>query len=336
MCSLSLQELAILIDKKVTKQALHKFEAGTLIPDQEMIAILAKTLNVRTSFFNRVPIINLSSISFRAMPDLSAKEKAALTEKTKDILERYLEIEQALKIDVSFLNPVSADEISTGADVEQAVEKVKDAWKMGQGVIGNVIEILENNNIKVVEVEVGDKFDGCQTVVNDNVPVIVLNNNRLKSPDRKRFTLMHELGHLLLNFNPVRTNIERERLCNRFAGAMLLHREAAIKEFGNSRKNLSLYELGIVKQQYGMSMQAIAYRLMDLRIISPGYFSQFMNFMTISKMRVEEPYPYEGREISGRFTQLVYRAISENLISFETASELANISVSDLQQGFRS
>jgi Zn-dependent peptidase ImmA (M78 family)/DNA-binding XRE family transcriptional regulator len=336
MHGLSLQELANLIDNKITKQTLHKYETGSLIPDQEMINLLSTTLKVRVNFFYRTPKIDLGAISFRAMSDLSAKEKGVLTEKTKDILERYLEIEQVLHIDDSFSNPISEEEINNGEEVEMAVEKVKCAWNIGQGLIGNAVELLERNNIKVVEVEVGDRFDGCQTVVNENTPVIVLNNNRLKSPDRKRFTLMHELGHLLLSFNPILTKIEQERLCNRFAGAMLLHRDVAIKEFGSSRKNISLYELGMVKQQYGMSMQAIAYRLKDLGIISAGYFNQFMNFMTISKMRIEEPYRYEGREISGRFTQLVYRAISENLISFEIASELANMSILELQQGFRS
>ncbi len=74
--------------------------------------------------------------------------------------------------------------------------------------------------------------------------VRVLLSNR-STPERQRFTLAHEIGHLLLA-DPKRDLIARrmksgddvERFCDHFAAALLLPR-AAVEEFGARPKTLS-------------------------------------------------------------------------------------------------
>ena len=65
---------------------------------------------------------------------------------------------------------------------------------------------------------------GLQTFVNGNIPVVAYNANKINKPDRIRFTLLHELAHLLLEFGDV-TERKKETLCHQFAGAMLLPEE---------------------------------------------------------------------------------------------------------------
>lgn len=334
MKGFSLQELADNIDKKITKQAINKYEKSEVIPDNEMIELLSNALSVKPNFFYRTPKINLGELKFRKLQDLSVKENNIITEKTKDLLERYTEIEEIVGIAIPFINPIKDKIIKNETDVEDAVEMIRATWNIGYDAIGNVVELLEDHHIKIVELEAGDKFDGCQTMVNETIPVIVLNNSKLKSLDRKRFTALHELGHLLLNIDSEIIDKQKERLCNRFAGAMLLHKTAAIKEVGEKRSKLSMPELGALKQQYGISIQAIAYRLKDLNIITASYFKQFMFFLSMTNQRVEEPYSYQGRETSSRFTQLLFRAIAENQISYQEASEISSFSVSELRAKF--
>jgi len=49
----SLQDLEDSLAKKVTRQALHKYEKGEITPDSEMLGHLCEALNVRPDFFLR-------------------------------------------------------------------------------------------------------------------------------------------------------------------------------------------------------------------------------------------------------------------------------------------
>ena len=72
---LSLQDLADKLENKVSRQALHKYEKGEVIPDSEMINLLCTALNVRPDFFFRETVVELSEIEFRKLKKLPAKEE---------------------------------------------------------------------------------------------------------------------------------------------------------------------------------------------------------------------------------------------------------------------
>ena len=82
-------------------------------------------------------------------------------------------------------------------DIETATQLIRTDWRLGQNSIPSVVEMLEDNHIKVVEVDEPLEFDGLSSMIDNNIPVIVVNKNF--PVERKRFTLLHELGHLLMN-----------------------------------------------------------------------------------------------------------------------------------------
>jgi len=328
----SLQELADTISNKVTKQALNKYELGEVVPDNDMIGILATALNVATDFFRRRSNVKLGTFNFRKLQDLTAKDKNIVIEKTKDLLERYIEIEQLLGISELFTNPIKDSIIRDVNDVEDATEILRTDWNLGFDPIGNVVDLLEEHHIKFIEVESDDKFDGCQALIDEKMPVIVLNKNEIKTCDRKRFTALHELGHLLLNFDPIIDEKTEERLCHRFASAMLLHKSAAVKAFGEKRSNITLQELGNIKLQYGISIAALLYRLKDLNIISANFYKNFMFMLTMTGQRKVESIVYTGKESGHRFLQLLFRAISEKKIDFVQAAEISGFSENEIRE----
>lgn len=62
----------------------------------------------------------------------------------------------------------------------------------------NIFTHLESNCAVVIEFDdVTDKFDGVSFLTEKGNRVIVINRNFSK--DRKRFTLAHELGHVLMH-----------------------------------------------------------------------------------------------------------------------------------------
>ena len=317
----SLQDLADALDGKLSKQALNKYEQGLMKPESDVLLLLCNALDVRPDFFTREMSINLENVEFRKLKRLSAKDSASIREKTVDILERYFELEDLLGIDEQFVNPIKDMPISNYKDVEVAVQKIKDAWKLGEDPLKNVIELLEDNNIKVIEIAAGDEFVGLSTWEGIKNPVVVVNAN-LKA-DRKRFTVLHELGHILMNVNHLPEK-EREFICHSFAGAMLIPAKALIKELGASRTQIYLNELEYLKKQFGASIQAIMFRAKHLGIISESYHKNFMIFMSMKGYKKNEPGEYKGYEKSNRFKQLIYRAVAEEIISQSKAAALDN------------
>jgi len=334
MAGLSLQDLADKLENRVSRQSIHKYEKGDFMPDSEMIGHLCDALGVRPDYFFRKEVVELEEIEFRKLTRFPSKSKSSLIEKTKDILARYLELEEILNIETKFSINFRHEPIRTKEQVEEFVTELRDQLKLGLDPIFNLVELLEDNHIKVVEIPSEDSFDGLSAWANNKqVPVIVLNSSKLKSLDRKRFTALHELGHLVLNLEGL-TDKEKEKYCHYFAAAMLLPKDTLLKEVGRNRNKVLIPELGAIKKQYGISIQAIAYRMKDLEIISESYFKQFMFFISQMGYKTEEPieFDYKGQEESYRFNQLLLRALAEEHISMSKAAALSNVKLAEFRE----
>lgn len=330
---LSLQDLADKLNNRISRQALHKYEKGEVIPDSEMVAFLSEALDVKPDFFFRETNVVMSDIEFRKLKNLPAKDEQRIIEEVKETLSRYLELEEILSIQTKFVNPIVGEitAINSFEDVENAVRIVRESWNLGEDPISNSLELLEDNHIKIVEIKAGESFDGMQTYVNGNIPVIAINTDKVKSADRKRFTALHELAHLLL---PIKHLPERkkETYCHQFAGAFLLPAATAYKELGKGRSKLMIQELSMLKKQYGISIQAIVMRAKDLGIITNSYCSQFFFYLNQMGWKVNEPVEYTGEETSNRFTQLLFRALGEELISTSKAASLNNQTLAEFRE----
>jgi Zn-dependent peptidase ImmA (M78 family)/transcriptional regulator with XRE-family HTH domain len=327
----SLQDLANQLNNTITRQSLHKYEKGEVMPDSRMIGLLSDKLGLRPDYFFSKTQIELGKIEFRKLDRLPVKDESRIIEFVKDKLGRYLELEKILCIETEFVNPVTlTSAVKNLDDIEQAVADVRKEWDMGTDAVANTIELLENHHIKVVEVEAGDSFDGMQTYVNGKIPVIAVNRDKVKSADRKRFTVLHELAHLVLPLNGL-SESTKEKFCHQFAAALLFPKEAAIRELGISRSKVLLPELGALKKEYGISMQAIVMRAKDLGILSDNYTRHFFFMIKQMGWKVQEPVDYIGDECSGRFEQLLYRALAEELITIGKAAQLCNKSLVDFR-----
>lgn len=199
MKGFSLQDLADAIDNQLSRQALHRYEKGEVLPDSEKINLLSKALEVSPDYFFRSTKVELDEIEYRKLSRMSKKDASIIKEKTKDYLARYLELEEILGLGVEFDNPLkNFESITSYKQVNEAANQLRENWSLGTGAIFNVVELLEDKNIKVVKLDVDEDFDGLQTFVNDTIPVVAYNIKKTKKPDRIRLTLLHELAHLLL------------------------------------------------------------------------------------------------------------------------------------------
>ena len=328
----SLQDVANALGNQLTRQALHRYEKGEVMPDTDRINLLGKALNVSYDYFFRDTKVELGEIEFRRLSKMPQKEASIIKEKTKEYLSRYLELEEILGLSNKFDNPIKdLGVVTTYEQVIGAAKKIREEWELGSGAIFNVVELLEDKNIKVVKLDVDEDFDGLQTYVNGNIPVIAYNLKKADKPDRIRFTILHELAHLLIPFGNI-TEKQKETLCHQFAGAMLLPEETIKAELGEYRNKLSPLELANIKKQYGISMQAIVMRAKSCGIINEHYTKQFFFMFKQRNWRVDEPYDYAGVEESNRFEQLLFRALIEDQISMSKAASLNNQSLADFKK----
>ncbi|OJV44914.1 MAG: DNA-binding protein [Bacteroidales bacterium 36-12] len=332
MKGFSLQDLADALGNQVSRQALHRYEKGEVIPDTEKINLLSKALNVNPDYFFRITKVEFGEIEFRKLSKMSQKEASVIKEKTKEYLSRYLELEEIIGLNVEFENPLKdIGIIISYQQVNEAAIELRKTWCLGNNAVFNVVELLEDKGIKVVKLDVNEDFDGLQTFVNGTIPVVAYNIKKANKPDRIRLTLLHELAHLLLTFGDI-TLKQRETLCFQFAGAMLLPEKTIKEELGEYRNKLSINELGNIKKQYGISMQAIVMRAKDCDIINDHYTKQFFFLIKQMNWKVDEPVEYSGEEESNRFEQLLFRALVEDQISMSKAASLNNQSLADFRK----
>lgn len=317
MKGLSLQELADSLSMSISKQALHKYETGSMSPTGEVLIALAKALEVKPDYFMREPL-ELGTVEFRKKAKLPAKEAESIKEKVKEFLERYIEVETLLDIKTRFSNPVKNMQIGAVEQVEKAALKLIKEWNLGFDPIPNVIEMLENNGIRVIEIDASDGFDGLSTYVGD-IPVVVINKNF--TVERKRFTALHELGHLVLN---IEEGADKERICHAFAGALLLPDDSLEKLIGDKRNNIATGELVSIKEQFGISVQAIMMRAQLKGIVDDNAARRFWKTMSGNK-KEDGLGSFAGNEKSYRFEHLVFRLAAEDIVSLSKAANLAGM-----------
>ena len=366
---LSLRALAQQVG--VSHQAIFKYEANEDVPGSDVLIALARVLHVGPEFFFRQPPPVAIVPAFRKRSRLSARAERKIVGRIREALERRFELELLAEPRkacdfppaLSATPPVSTD------DMEDLAEALRKAWGLGIAPIENLVEVLEDHGVRIEVLDEEDPgFDACgfwarasdgegsaaqgaaSGGLDVGIPVIAVRKG--VPGDRQRFSIAHEVGHLLLanlfvagsgNVGASSTvscstggpggasesGLDVEKASNRFAGAFIVPRAVGIRELGSSRKTLSLTELYILKHKYGFSIQAWLHRATDLGIISKeteaSAFRQ-MSRLGIRKTEPGQPIPWEH---PSKTRQLAFRAVAEGIISRSKAAELLGIPLTE-------
>ncbi|MBO4639713.1 MAG: ImmA/IrrE family metallo-endopeptidase [Treponema sp.] len=326
----SMDELVSAMGNSLSKMAISKYEKCQLAPSSTVLISLSKALGQPVDYFFRPFTMQIESVKFRKHKSkLAVKQEESIKQNISDMFERYITIEEICNACVKFVSPFKKP-VSSVAQVKEAALKLRDFWNIGSDGIINVIDLLEEHGIKVIEINAPDSFDGLSSMVNDVYPVIVL--NKTFSSERKRFTALHELGHLILNFDESVSEKDEEAFCNLFANEMLILESMFRRIIGNSRREITYPELKAVQIHFGISCDALMYKAKTCGIISePRYKSYCIqkNRNSAFKERIEQShYPQEE---SNRFNRLVYNALSNELITISKAASLLHTSVEQVR-----
>ena len=331
---LSLRELETRIGNLVSAQAIGKYERDEMMPSSKTLIALAKALGVSESYLIGQGDIQLDGVEFRKKKITRKKEEAIVEASVLSRVERYLEIEDLIDApsrewDRPREAPFPVHDLK---DAEIAADKLRTDWKLGTDPIPNLAEFLEERGIKVLTLDLPKSVSGLTCWVQRQnrkaIPVIVI--NVADTGERQRFTLVHELGHMVLS---VAKDLDEESAAHRFAGAFLMPTSILWAEIGKHRHKLAIGELLCLKPFFGVSVQALTYRCKDLEIINPKTFQDL--FAEFGRRGWRSP-PYKEpcsvpNEKPCRFERLCYRAIAEGAISLAKGAELLGTTEQELR-----
>lgn len=318
---LSMQALANQVG--LSANMIKKYEHNQSMPSSANLLKLSKALGVRSEYFFRTSIPEIRNIEFRKRASTPVSLVNKIKSDVLDQAERWYELadiwpEFPIK---KFVQPDWIPKVIQSLDeIDQVAILCRDKWQLGMGPLVDLIDLLESKGILVIvsSVAANNKLDGLQGRI-DGQPVVVISEN--VPGDRQRFTLAHELGHLLIS-GRLSENIDEEKACNRFAANFILPCETLKNEIGSKRHNLEFAELDFLKQEYGISMQACLYRAKDCGIISDSYYTNVIRVFARNGWRLNEPgrpYPQAKTVL---FKQLVFRALAEGIVGESKAAEL--------------
>lgn len=319
MNGLTLEQVSIQLGGIVTKQAISKYEKGMMRPSQAILEALLKVYNISYNSLEYQKTIDVNKWHFRRPECMSFRQEKALKSEIKFQLGFYLAIESLLAAQIPFSNPFKGNEDCSNENMEHNAQLLRDVWKLGNDSLSSVCRILELHGIKVLEMEWNESVDGLCGWANDETPFIILRKN--VTTERKRFTALHELAHLLfpsLEKNDSRT---KERLCHRFASSVLMPLNIIEAYIGKKRQKLAMDELISLRNSYGMSIAAIVHRLKDLTVITEEYYNYIFDYY-INKNKMETGWgKYPLSDEACRYERLLQRALSEGLLSPEEISD---------------
>lgn len=337
---LSLRSLAERIDNRVTPQAISKYERNQAFPSLPVLRVLAEAVGVSVGYLTSDQDMVLEAVEFRRKRVTGSREEAQIQAMVLHLLDRYLMVEDVLHLPTAAWDmprqapyPVLEDP----SEAEHAARALRNHWGLGDGPIPSMVELLEDHGIKVLSVA-SERIDGLTARVHRQrgderpIPVVVVNSEDWG--ERQRFTMGHELGHMVME---VRPEVDEERAAHRFAGAFLMPPEMLRAEIGRRRQGIGWRELFELKQVFGVSVQALAYRCRDLGIFSPVLLRKL--FREFSRHGWRSP-PYEEPlamppEHPKRFERLCYRAVAEDAIPRPEVADLLGITVDELNRRMR-
>lgn len=287
---LSMDDLVERMGRYVSKMSISKYERGIVVPNGDILAKISAACNLPLSFFHEEPLA-FGELSFRIDKDAAYSLKDELKTIILENVEEYLHAEQLACSQIEFHNPFSNRIIRDYIDIEEAATQLRSIWELGKQPIVSVYELLELNGIKLIEFYYEDNsVNGVSFFVNGNIPCMLINTYNNTTVERKRFTALHELAHLLFDIQPISAEEYAkqehatshhpptvERLANRFAGAMLLPADVVKKRVGEKRDTIILEEFISIRNRYGISISSQCYRHADLGIIALDYRNKLYN-----------------------------------------------------------
>jgi len=268
---------------RITQGALSRVESGLLNLDESTLKRLSDILGYPVNFFTqkrKIYGVGLVEIFHRKRQTISIKTM----DKIYSLIDvRTAEISKLLKgvelpnVDFPTFNIDDYD-----GSAKEVARLVRAKWLIPHGPIQNLTNYFEHAGgiILFFDFET-NSIDAISHWLPGIPPIFFI--NKFMTADRMRFTIAHELGHMVMHQHE--PNLEIERQANEFASELLMP-EREIRPY---LTNLSVEKLASLKPYWKVSMAALLKRAVDLKIVTPRHGRTIWMQLSKSGYKIREP-----------------------------------------------
>lgn len=300
-----------------------RWETGELEPSLRQLEDLAELYGRELDYFLGETPEPPENIRFRTAPDQALTH---LSKQARVVLARFEELCRCAYELEGLLGrgtTCNVPRLSSSISPESAAAEVRDLLGVGHKPVPKLRDVLEQAGARIFELPVpNNEFSGFSFWHPDYGPCTLVNASEQRG--RRNFTLAHELAHLVYRHASSVCSIPQslggpspliEQKANIFAVEFLLPARALRADF--SRKGYSGEpsgdELRPLRYKWGVSLQALGYRLERLGLIRKGHTDRLVE--------AEVPFfrgpktPSWERQLGKRFVNTCLEAYRENLVS---------------------
>jgi Zn-dependent peptidase ImmA (M78 family)/DNA-binding XRE family transcriptional regulator len=336
------------------RPSISNIESGNRAVDSMELVQIARTLKKPISFFLELPIEQIQdeplTVLYRS-DEISEADKSAVDDfitLSKD----YSSLEKLLGVQDSSLLPCWTSSIKSRWEAivqgEKTAADLRSYLNIGNAPALDLLKILEQKGMKIILRSLPDSKVWGFSITNKEFGHAIFVNSQ-STRERQLFTLAHELGHTVMDRDHTATVLtekkskdgdskEQEVLAevraNAFAAAFLVpehEAKAALLKLGVSegaQQELSIATIDYLRKQFGVSYEAMLWRLVNLRIISKQERGRFLTNIVDEVISSVEAFP----SLPDRYKALAVEAYRRANISIGKLADLLRVDIYEVRK----
>jgi Zn-dependent peptidase ImmA (M78 family)/DNA-binding XRE family transcriptional regulator len=322
MRGLSQTELAAKVG--TTQTTISHFEKGRIRPSAQLVDNLGSAFGVSPEFLlAKLDLEPPTRPWLRAYAHASQREADARVAFAAIATEYVHRLELKPLLDRLPEAPLDAED---DEEIEELADAARQEARITSGsVVSNAIRAAERLGCLVLptESELGRHLG--MSVRSNSLPIICVAKQGIPG-DRQRFTVCHELGHLILHgdqpppaTSEVATRMERQ--ANRFAAAFLTPAEAIVESLDEFGGRVTLQTLAKVKAVWGVAIKSLVGRYRSLGLIDEDQARSLYKQLSARRWTKVEPVEVATEQAQWYAGSMIRRSGCASMMS--AASRLA-------------
>ena len=298
----------------VAQGTISKAEHGLTMLSDDRLAALAAALDYPLDVFRwDEEVRGFGSSSF-----YHRKQKSLAQTRLREIqatfnLHRMRARRLSHGLDITSKHRFEPLDIDDYGSPEETARAVRAMWNVRMGPLKDVCRLIEHAGGVVLRTDLRTpKISAISQWVPGERPIFV--TNTANPADRERFTLCHEIAHVLLHSTP---REDQEAEADRFASELLMPAADISPQLAGG---IDLARAAQLKPYWRVAMSALIRRARDLHFITDGRYKSLSVQMSQKGWRTREPVEIERDE-----PRFLGQVIEAHLANGYTVEELAKV-----------
>jgi len=324
--ALSLSKLSALCG--ISTAILSRIEQGQRPAKESEITALSQSLSVSSSALCKTLVsqrFGLSSFYHRKLASAPSKNVNAIQSHCLLGATAVHQLLDLSSLDLpDYKNIIDIDDLDN--DVAKIANVLRLAWQLPRGPIQDLCKVIEDHGCVIVHKKFNvSKIDALYQKAPNMPPIFWVNSS--KPLDRVRFSLAHELGHLILHEQCPKDEKQAEVEADEFAANFLMPRSDFRSELPS---RLNMPQLIALKSRWRCSMSAMMMRARQINRIDDRQYKNLMIQLSKNGWRKHEPNPISG-ESPQLLAKLIQNCLSTSQLTITGLAELISFPANQLQ-----